>query len=443
MEFNATYRMRTVLIAAILLGAWATVNAADPDAASPTAATSREGRWKEDLGVFARDLPARHLDFFKLIPKKKFNREVRKLENELPRLSDVEVVFRLMRLGARVGVAHTWVGFPPKAPTFHGYPLMFHWFSDRLAVVAATLEYREVIGARVLKIGSATPRQAVAAVEPYISCENQTWLYKQSPLFLRNAELLQYLRIAEPDGRVRWSFIRPDGKPLSLDIAPGDSGEPAQWISAWDALGIPPVLRSKRHTSYSYEFLPEAQAPYWYEFLPEAQALYTQYKKCADAPGHPFASFARKLFALADSNAVQRVIVDLRYNGGGDSRVIGPLVSGLKSRPALNGKGHLYVLIGPGTFSSAVLAAIQLRNEAGATLVGQPTGGKPNCYGESPYFRLPNSQMEVHYCTKNFRLIPNADPPSLDPDIRVALSLKDFLAGRDPVLEAALRHPLK
>ncbi len=76
-------------------------------------------------------------------------------------------------------------------------------------------------------------------------------------------------------------------------------------------------------------------------------------------------------------------------------------------------------------------------------LIGLPTGGKPNCYGESPSFRLPNSQMEVHYCTKFFHFITNADPPSLEPDLVVSLSLKDFLAEHDPALEAALSCGLK
>lgn len=423
--------MKIALGAAILLGAFANANATETNAAASAAASSPESRWKEDLDYLARELPARHLDFFKLIPKRKFDREVSALESELPRLSDVEVVFRLMRLVAGLRVAHTWIGFPAKAPTFHGYPFKLEWFSDGLAIVAATPEYREIVGARVLRIGSMTPEQALAAVAPYTSYENKPWLYQQSPLLLRNAELLQLLQIAQPDGRVQLSLIRPDGKPLALDITPGDSGEPAQWTSAGDALGVPPVLRRKR------------QAPYWYELLPEAQALYVQYNDCQDYPSYPFARFARNLFSLADSNAVKRVIVDLRDNRGGSSSVVWPLVSGLKSRPLLKGKDRVFVLIGAGSFSSAIHEAIQLRNEAGATLIGQPTGGKPNCYGDASYFRLPNSQMEVHYCTKNFRLIKNADPPSLDPDIRVALSLKDFLAGRDPVLEAALRHPLK
>jgi len=418
--------MKTTLCTAVLLGAFANAQPAETQLANSAAVLSRENRWQEDLDYFARELPARHLDFFKLVSKGKFEREVRTLARALPNMSDVEVVFRLMRLGASAGVAHTWVGFPPKAPVFHGYPFILHWFGDELAVVAATPEHRQLLAARVLKIGSKTPKQAVAAVAPYISYENKIWLSAQSPLLLRNAELLQLLKITQPDGHLRLSLVRPDGERLALDIAPAAQADPLPWVTAWDALSIPPVLHRKRRD------------PYWYEYLPDNRALYIQYNQCRDVPEHPFASFVREVLALADSNAVERVVVDLRFNGGGSSSVIRPLVTGLKSRAHLRGKDHLLVLIGPNTFSSGVHAAVELRGDPGATLVGQPTGGKPNSYGESPHFRLPHSQMEVHYCTKNFRLIRNANPPSLMPDVRVTPSLKDFLAGRDPELEAAL-----
>ena len=56
---------------------------------------------------------------------------------------------------------------------------------------------------------------------------------------------------------------------------------------------------------------------------------------------------------------------------------------------------------------------------------------------------LPNSKLKVQYSTQYVRQIHDADPLSLDPDIFVPYSLNDFLAGRDPVLEAALHHPLQ
>jgi C-terminal processing protease CtpA/Prc len=185
------------------------------------------------------------------------------------------------------------------------------------------------------------------------------------------------------------------------------------------------------------------KAFYWYEYLSDTQTLYIQYNKCHDEPGLPFQEFAHTLFAYADSRPVQRVIVDLRFNGGGTPGIVEPLADGLKSRPALTAKGHLYVLIAWHTFSAAMNTAVNFRNGLNAILVGEPAGIKPNHYGQAESFMLPNSKLKVQYSTKYVRKIHDADPLSLDPDIFVPYSLNDFLAGRDPVLEAALHHPLQ
>jgi C-terminal processing protease CtpA/Prc len=135
--------------------------------------------------------------------------------------------------------------------------------------------------------------------------------------------------------------------------------------------------------------------------------------------------------------------MDLRFNGGGNSSIVEQLVEGLKSRPTLTAKGHLYTLISSQTFSSAMFAAMDFRDGIHAILVGEPPGNKPNHYGEQRNFSLPNSKLMVNYSTKHFHLIKDADPSTLKPDIAVRRSLGDFLAGRDPVLEAALHHPLQ
>jgi C-terminal processing protease CtpA/Prc len=155
-------------------------------------------------------------------------------------------------------------------------------------------------------------------------------------------------------------------------------------------------------------------------------------------PALPFAAFSEKLMALADANPVRRFVVDLRHNGGGNSALAEPLIAELKQRPAINRKGVLFAVIGRRTFSSAVLNALQLRSETQATLVGEPTGGRPNHYGEVRSFSLPNSGLPVTYSTKYFAYAKE-DTPSLTPDILVEVSSSDYFAGRDPVLEAILK----
>jgi hypothetical protein len=282
-------------------------------------------------------------------------------------------------------------------------------------------------------MGSKTPEQVEAAVAPYIPHENDAHLHFESPQYMTLMELMRHEQIADPTGRLRLTCVKAGGKEFTLEMGSEGSAKTRQGLmKAADALHIPEELCRKHPKAF-----------YWYEYLPAAQTLYIQYSKCLDEPGNPFVNFTGDLFAFADTHPVQRVIVDLRFNGGGTSSIVKPLVEGLKSRPALKAKGHLYTLIGSQTFSSAMFAATDFRGSLHAILMGEPTGNKPNHYGQQASFRLPNSNLMVRYSIKHFRLLQDSDPSTLAPDILVPYSLNDFLAGRDPVLDAALHHPLQ
>jgi hypothetical protein len=396
---------------------------------------TRTGRWQEDLDFFARELAVRQKDLFKLIPKEEFDRKVAELRSEVPKLSDAEIVLQLMRLLARLGVGHTQVK-PMSAISIHAlhvYPIQMQWFSDGLAVVAAAPNYQGAPGSRVVRIGLMTPRQVEAAVAPYIPHENDAHLHAESPRYMTMVELMRQEKIADPDGRLLLTCAKAGRGEFTLEIgSEGSSKTSRKLVNAADAMQVPTALCYKHPKAF-----------YWYEYLPQTHTLYIQCNQCTNEPGNPFVNFTRNLFAFADTHPVQRVVVDLRFNGGGTPGIVKPLADGLKSRPALRAKGHLYTLIAWRTFSAAMNMALSFRKHLDAILVGEPAGNKPNHYGQAESFMLPNSRLKVQYSTQYVRQIHDADPLSLDPDIFVPYSLNDFLAGRDPVLEAALHHPLQ
>jgi serine/threonine protein kinase len=393
-----------------------------------TKPTTQEGRWREDLEFFATTLNSGHKDFAKLATKDSFKRELSELKSKADRLSDSEIIIRLMREIASLGVAHATVDWRSDKFDFHFYPLRLRWFGDGLAVVAAAPSLREAIGARVVRIGSETPEKIEAAVTPYISHENQAWLHYQSPNYMVFDELLAYLKIVPPKGRVEFAFEKSDGKRFTLNVPKWPLKAQTNMVSAWDALQIPTPLYRK-----------QPDAAYWRDFLEDTKTLYIQYNKCQNV-GQPFESFAQEALSFADSHSVDRVVVDLRFNAGGDSRVVQPLIQGLKKRRALSALGHLYALIGPVTYSSGMMAAMDFKDELRAILVGEPTGGRPNQFGEIKRALLPNSNLAVYYPVKYFHPIQDADPESVLPDIPAILKWEDFLAGRDPVLEKAISN---
>ncbi|MBZ5729016.1 MAG: hypothetical protein LAP87_29075 [Acidobacteriia bacterium] len=73
---------------------------------------------------------------------------------------------------------------------------------------------------------------------------------------------------------------------------------------------------------------------YWFTYLQSARTLYLAYNACQNIPGLPFIAFAQQVFSTIDANGIGRLVVDVRNNPGGDSRVVQPLYDGIKARRA-------------------------------------------------------------------------------------------------------------
>ena len=85
--------------------------------------------------------------------------------------------------------------------------------------------------------------------------------------------------------------------------------------------------------------------------------------------------------------------------------------------------------------------ALELDQQTNATLVGEPTGGKPNHFGEVRSFTLPNSGILIQHSTKFWKRI-DGDPPSTMPDIAVPVLASDYFAGIDRALDIILERPV-
>jgi C-terminal processing protease CtpA/Prc len=128
-------------------------------------------------------------------------------------------------------------------------------------------------------------------------------------------------------------------------------------------------------------------------------------------------------------NSPQRLVVDLRYNSGGNSAILGPFIERIK-QSYLNSKGKLFVLIGKQTFSSALMNAVELKRGTSATLLGETTSGSVNHYGEVRGFRLPHTKIVIGYSTRYWENWKGHDGP-LIPDVSITYSVKNYSNGVD------------
>ena len=415
-------------------------------AASAPARTARAAEWIADLDALAAELPKRHKNAFFHLPKGDFEARVAALRAHIPELTDPQILVELRRLVAALGDGHTTIvhwRLPATAPPIRELPFQAAWVADGIFASALPAQNAALLGQRIVHIGSAPIDAALAALAPLHPFENESSRKSQLSTLLREADTLAALGLAANAAAVELTLADPSGKETTIVLASyskagGASGAASRAASR-------PALTTKPDTSALPTWAKPQRFPFGQTLLADSKTLYIWYDTCQDQPNKKVKDFAAEALAAVDAGlaatppAIDRVVVDLRRNGGGDNRLLDPLILGLRDREPLRAKGRLFALIGRGTYSSAMMNAIDLRKKAGALLVGEPTGGKPNTYGETQTFPLPNSKVLVQYSTKFFRDI-DEDLDAILPDLVAAPNSESYFSGRDVALEAAIAY---
>ena len=107
----------------------------------------------------------------------------------------------------------------------------------------------------------------------------------------------------------------------------------------------------------------------------------------------------------------------------------------------MNRRGRLYLLTGRATFSAAANFAAEIDRDTRAIIVGEPTGGGVETYGDTFPLTLPTLGWTVHIAARYHERKKSRSDHRLavEPDVPVDLTSSQYFAGRDPVLERALR----
>lgn len=417
----STLSLRALAASVLCSAALARCATAPVDLAALTA-----DQWREDLQHLADTLPQRHPDPFTRVTREQWSQAVDALDAQIPTLSPHQIAFSLLRLTASVGDSHTFVRLSDLNPPLEAFPIQLFWFDEGLIVVAAAKGYENLLGSRLTHINNTPVDDVVRALTPFIAHENRPFLQSSLANTLPTAQALRAAGVIDSSDLVTFAFHSEADGNVEQAIAPITPGQAPDW-SVWTS-DAPPTLARKRPDAW-----------YWSELHQPSNAFYIQYNRCQDAADLPFKDFAAQALAFIDEHKPAAVIIDLRNNGGGNSAIAGPLIEGLAQRPDINQPGRVFVLISRRTFSSALLNAISLKQKTHATLVGEPTGGKPNHFGEVRSFTLQHSALRVYHSTKYFQTVSD-DPDSLQPDVLVPVRAADYIAGIDAAFNAALER---
>jgi hypothetical protein len=409
-------------------------------------APSAIGRSAADTGSVAADrsadidalrdgLTKRHADPFAHVSRSEFDAMAEELKAEAAHMDNVRYVLGLRKLAASIGDGHTEVVLETgKGPCATSIPVQFIGLADGVFVTAAPTDHAQLLGARVVEVGSMSLADASARIRSVSACENDADARGTVARFLKYDQLLHGLGITPARGVVRLKVERQSAQgetrflEAAIDAVGPQVGVPGQFAPDPTRIALPPGRVSR----------PE---PYWHQALPDAQAVYCRYDRCANGPQATVAEWSREVMREVSDHEVRKVIIDLRNNAGGDSSLLHPLIEALRawvrSDPAAR---RVYALIGPGTFSSGITNALNLRAFVAAKLVGETPGQPIGTFGEVRSFTLPQSGLKVTYGSKVHD--DPRHPIEIIPDVIAPMRSTDYFSGGDPAMDAVKADPI-
>ena len=379
-----------------------------------------EYKWIEDIDFLRDNLIENHCNLFHNINEKEFLGYIEDLKKSVNELEFNDMKVELSRIVASVGDAHTSIAFPVK----YFLPIEFYYFKDGVYITEGFSGYDDLKNHKVIKINHSKIEEVLEDLRGIISHENESFFKCNVIQYLKATEVLYGALIIDDINEVT----------VTLEDIRGDIK--TRTIKALEIKELKEIINNKQCLSIDTPiYRRNKDKLYWRKYIENNKTLYFKYNSCRSMEDLPIENFIKDTINFIEDNHVERLVVDFRDNLGGDSTLLEPLIDYLKHNPRLNKKHRLFVIIGRKTFSSALLNVYDLKNNTEALIIGEATGGKPNCYGEIKRFNLPNSGFSVSYSTKFYKVIEDDRVETLFPDIMVEETIDDFINNIDPVME--------
>lgn len=390
--------------------------------------TERVAGWQGDLDLLLAEAQRLHPQIDHRTPRAEWESAAAALRERVAELSDEQMLFELRRLVARIGDGHTNVWFENKRVEVRQLPLRFYAFVEGVFIIDAAPELTDLIGAQVLRVGETPVEEARRRMEVFACSDNPMGALSQSTGFLCFVQALETVGLATPGQTPRLEILDRHGVRRTIEPQPRAMTRRGNLPASKIPGAPPPPLWLRR---------PEQNV--WMQRLDAPGTLYVQFNGVGNQRDHTLEQAAQELRAEWTSGDVRNIVLDLRHNGGGDTFLYLPLLKTLIHFEQAAEDHRLLVLIGRWTFSAAQNFITDVDRLTEAVFFGEPSGGRPNSYGENSHVRLPYSGADVSISNQLWQhSYPFDHRQWIPPDIPAPPTAAAYFANRDPGLEAVL-----
>lgn len=391
-----------------------------------------------DIDTLLYMLSEVHPNLYSNISICSLNSQIADIKSELQdSISTLELYGKLAPVVAQIGDAHTSIVLPYRDVMIKAgkYIPVFPTIDNNTGrmYVKASVGNAVPYDSEILSINGVSAADMVSKMRTYVSGERE---FYRLTIIDNNIMGLFHMLFASSEYDI--SYREPNGKQnKNITLQAVD----AEKLNSQLVLS-PKILKLMEEHS--------GNAPYSFRISDDKRAAIMNFDVCQDVKG--MEQFADSMFAQLHKEGIKNLIIDVSFNGGGNSNVGDVLLKHIAPKPfaqygttyvrvtpvtqSLTGNryqtagiffypedassrhephpvsqrfdGNVYLLTSHTTFSSASSFAWAFQEAGCGTIIGEETGGMSVHYGDVITFTLPHSSLSVNVSHKRFWL-PGAD----------------------------------
>ncbi len=382
------------------------------------------------------------------------------LERNIAQVSPAYFELETARIAALADNGHTFAAAGPRSRRYNRIMLRLAPFGEDFYVLRATADNFDLLGGRLMSIDGhdlATLRTAART----LAGGTNAWRDRSAGYLFESPDLLNALGLSREAAVANYRFRLPSGRMVTRRLTAESARQRApanafRWMfPATTELGDADWRGALAVERAPWSLLEPSQ-PFRWRMAPEISGMVIELRQTNDAEDRPIGDFLAEMEGEVRARAPTNLVLDLRFNGGGDLNAARGFVQRLPSHVS----GRIFVLTSPWTFSAAISTAAYLKQAAPdrVAIVGEEVGDRLMFFAEGDFVTLPNSRAMLRTATErhDYRTGCRAysdchgsvsrNPiaiATLTPNISAPWTIQHYLNGRDPAMEAvvaALAH---